>query len=154
MGKFTVIRDTREKKDHGWWFEENTHCLGTEVAKLDIGDYAIKGKENILCIERKESVAEFAGNCSEKRFFKELKSMANFPHKFLLLEFGWHQIELYPAGSGIPRKKWASIRIKAPHMKSIITKAQVDYGIHVLVCNDKKKAEEEAMRIMRYVNDI
>ena len=60
MDRFTVIRDTREKKDHGWWFEEDAYCAGTEVVKVNIGDYTIKDKENLLCIERKESVAELA----------------------------------------------------------------------------------------------
>ena len=60
MSKFTVIRDTREKKGHGWWFDESSHCTGTEVKKLDVGDYSIKGREEIVCIERKESVSEIA----------------------------------------------------------------------------------------------
>ena len=68
MTRFTVIRDTREKEGHGWWFDENAYCIGTEKTKLDIGDYSIKDKEHILCIERKESVSELAGNCGEKRF--------------------------------------------------------------------------------------
>ena len=54
MTRFTVIRDTREKEGHGWWFDENAYCIGTEKTKLDIGDYSIKDKEHILCIERKE----------------------------------------------------------------------------------------------------
>ena len=44
MSKFTIIRDTREKKGHGWWFDESSHCTGTEVKKLDVGDYSIKGR--------------------------------------------------------------------------------------------------------------
>ena len=63
MSKFTVIRDTREKEGHGWWYEEDAYCIGTEATKLDVGDYSIKDKEHILCIERKESISELAGNC-------------------------------------------------------------------------------------------
>ena len=106
MGRFTVIRDTREKEGHGWWYDEDAYCIGTEITKLDIGDYSIKDKEHILCIERKESVSEFAGNCGEKRFLRELKAMSSFPHAFLLLEFGWHLIEQYPVGSTVPKSKW------------------------------------------------
>ena len=86
--KFHIIKDTREKKGHGWWYDENAYCSGTTVAKVDIGDYAIEGMEHVLCIERKESVSEFAGNCSEKRFHAELKKMATFPFAFLIFEFG------------------------------------------------------------------
>ena len=78
MSRFKIIKDTREKKGHGWWFEEDAYCIGTEVSKVDVGDYAIEGMEHLLCIERKESVSEFAGNCGEKRFHRELEKMATF----------------------------------------------------------------------------
>ena len=106
MTRFHVIKDTREKDGHGWWYDENAYCSGTTKAKVDIGDYAIEGMEHLLCIERKESVSELAGNCSEKRFFKELERMGTFPHSFLILEFSWADIERYPEGSSVPRSKW------------------------------------------------
>ncbi len=154
MSKFTVIRDTREKEGHGWWYDEDAYCMGTESTKLDIGDYSIKDKEHILCIERKESIAELAGNCGEKRFLRELKAMASFPYAFLLLEFGWGQIDQYPVGSSVPKSKWKDIRIKGKYIMRVLISAQVEHGIHVLACGDKKKAEEIAFRIMRHVNDL
>jgi len=154
MTRFTVIRDSREKKGHGWWYGENPYCIGTEVEKLNVGDYSIKDKEHILCIERKESVSEFAGNCGEKRFLRELKAMSSFPHAFLLLEFGWHQIEQYPIGSSVPKSKWQDIRIKGKYMMRVIVSAQIEHGIHVMACGDKKRAEEIAFRIMRHVDDL
>ena len=154
MSRFTVIRDTREKEGHGWWFDENAYCVGTESTKLDVGDYAIKDKEHVLCIERKESVSEFAGNCGEKRFLRELKAMSSFPHAFLLFEFGWDQIESYPRGSGIPSSKWSSLRIKGKYMMRVIATAQIEHGVHVIACGDNKRAEEIAFRIMRHVNDL
>ena len=154
MTRFTVIRDSREKKGHGWWYDENPYCIGTEVEKLNVGDYSIKDKEHILCIERKESVSEFAGNCGEKRFLRELKAMSSFPHAFLLLEFGWHQIEQYPMGSSVPKSKWQDIRIKGKYMMRVIVSAQIEHGIHVMACGDKKRAEEIAFRIMRHVDDL
>jgi ERCC4-type nuclease len=154
MSRFTVIRDSREKEGHGWWYDEDAYCIGTEVEKLNIGDYSIKDKEHILCIERKESVSEFAGNCGEKRFLRELKAMSSFPHAFLLLEFGWHQIEQYPESSSVPKSKWKDIRIKGKYMMRVIISAQIEYGIHVMSCGDKKRAEEIAFRIMRHVDDL
>ena len=154
MSRFTVIRDTREKEGHGWWFDENAYCVGTETAKVDIGDYAIKDKEHLLCIERKESVSEFAGNCGEKRFLRELKAMSSFPHAFILFEFGWHQIEQYPIGSTVPRNKRSQIRIKGKYMMRVIASAYIEHGIHVIACGDKVRAEEIACRLMRHVNDL
>ena len=48
--RFTVIRDTREKKGHGWFFEDDgSYCEGTSISKLDVGDYSIDGLEHMLC---------------------------------------------------------------------------------------------------------
>jgi ERCC4-type nuclease len=154
MSRFTVIRDTREKKGHGWWYEEDAYCIGTEVGKVNIGDYTIKDKEHILCIERKESVSEFANNCSEKRFLKQLRAMASFPYAFLLFEFGWDQIDRYPEGSGIPESRWSGIRIKSKYMMRVIASAMIEHDIHVIACGNKMKAEEIAFRIMRHVYDL
>ena len=154
MSRFKVIKDTREKKGHGWWFEEDAYCIGTEVSKVDVGDYAIEGMEHLLCIERKESVSEFAGNCGEKRFHRELEKMATFPHAFLLFEFNWADIERYPHGSGIPQRAWSSLRIKGKYMQRVISSIQLQHGIHVIACGDKVRAEQIAFLIMRKVHEL
>ena len=151
MSKFTVIRDTREKEGHGWWFDESAYCNGTINTKLDVGDYSIEDMEHLLCIERKKSVSEFAVNCGQKRFHKELERMSSFPHAFLLFEFGWTDIDRYPQGSEIPKHKWKHLRIKNKYMLRIIANAQIEHGVHVLACGDQKRAEETAFRIMRKV---
>ena len=151
MTRFHVIKDTREKDGHGWWYDENAYCSGTTKAKVDIGDYAIEGMEQLLCIERKESVSELAGNCSEKRFFKELERMGTFPHSFLILEFSWADIERYPEGSSVPRSKWNSIRIKGKYVMRVLSTARLEHDVHVIACGNKKRAEETAFYIMRKV---
>jgi len=151
MSRFHVVKDTREKDGHGWWYDENAYCSGTTKAKVEIGDYAIEGMEHLLCIERKESMAELAGNCSEKRFFKELERMGKFPHSFLMLEFNWSDIERYPEGSSVPRNKWSSIRIKGKYVMRVLSTARLEHDVHVIACGDKKRAEEAAFYIMRKV---
>tara|TARA_R100001377_G_scaffold85332_2_gene71673 strand:+ start:461 stop:940 length:480 start_codon:yes stop_codon:yes gene_type:complete len=152
--RFQIIKDTREKKGHGWWYDENAYCSGTTVSKVDIGDYAIEGMEHLLCIERKESVAEFAGNCSEKRFHAELKKMSSFPIAFLIFEFSWADIERYPVGSSVPKYKWNEIKIKGKYMNRVITNARLEHGIHVIACGDKVRAEDTALYIMRKVYEL
>jgi len=154
MGRFQAIKDTREKEGHGWWFDEDAYCSGTTRTKVDVGDYTIEDMEHLLCIERKESVSEFAGNCGEDRFFRELEKMSTFPYAFILLEFGWLDIYRYPEGSGIPRPKWKSLRIKTKYMLRVISTIQLQYGVHVIACDNKKIAEEMAFRIMRKVHEI
>ncbi len=59
---FNIIVDTREQQP--WNFK----TYGTVSQKLDTGDYSIEGLENLVAIERKKSVNEFATNITEKRF--------------------------------------------------------------------------------------
>ena len=152
--RFHIIKDTREKEGHGWWFEENAYCSGTTKAKVNVGDYTVEGMEHILCIERKESVSEFAGNCVEKRFQRELDRMSTFPHAFLLFEFNWTEIDRYPEGSAIPQSKWSSIKIKGNYMKRVISSIQLENKVHVIACGDKKRAQEIAFLIMRKAHEL
>jgi len=154
VSRFTIIRDTREKKGHGWWFDEDAYCIGTEAIKLDIGDYSIKDKEHVLCIERKESVTELAGNCGEKRFLEQLKKMSSFPYAFLLLEFTWDSIYNYPIGTNIPLDKINKVKIKGEYIMRVLTSAQIEHSIHVIACGNQMRAEQIAFRIMRHVNDL
>ena len=139
-----------ELAEHAWLniTQEDIKDIGSPLSEL-----VKKDKEHLLCIERKESVAELAGNCGEKRFLRELKAMASFPHAFLLLEFDWHDIEQYPVGSRVPESKWSKIRIKGKYIMRVLSSAMVEHGIKVIACGNKKRAEETAFRIMRTVND-
>jgi len=57
-------------------------------------------------------------------------------------------------GTGIPNKKWKDLRITSSYIMRTLIAAQINFGIHVMACDDKKRAEEIAFRIMRYVNDL
>jgi hypothetical protein len=102
---FTVIRDDREKEGYGWTFSPHTTkdkikvCAGTRIARLGTGDYTLKGFESLLTIERKGSMAEFAGNMGSVAFEDELKRMANIKHSYVLLEFGMHDMANWPDSS-------------------------------------------------------
>lgn len=80
----TVLRDTREKEGHGYRFIKCDTCAGMEVAKLDFGDYAIKGHLDLIVIERKQSVSELTNNLGKERerFEAELQRIVNAGVKF------------------------------------------------------------------------
>lgn len=103
--RYTVIRDTREKAGHGWSFAASPSCAGTVVQKMDTGDYTLVGYEDVLTIDRKGSVSEFAGNLTQKRFERELERMASFKVAVVLLEFDFEEMARWPEGSGIPAAK-------------------------------------------------
>jgi len=110
VNKFTVIKDTREQ--NGWNFSKEGNCDGTVVEKLDTGDYSLKGLEDKFTIERKGCVAEFATNLFQERFYRELDRLNKFEHPYLILEFPFDLMEIYPKNSSIPMCKWEFVKIR------------------------------------------
>lgn len=146
---FNVIVDTREQKP--WTFALSSSVDNIISRDLKTGDYAIEGLEDILCIERKANVAEFAGNITEKRFTRELIRMEKFPYKFIILEFNYYAIDQYPMGSQIPKRLHAGIKVTGGFIMKFISEIQVKYGIHVVPCCNSVYAEHVATNIMKRV---
>lgn len=109
--RYTVIRDTREKEGQGWHFAPSTSCQGTVRRKLDTGDYTIEGMESLFTVDRKGSIAEFAGNIYQGRFARELERMASFKLAIVLLEFDYEDIVNWPQSSDIPRARWKYLKV-------------------------------------------
>ena len=123
--KFKVTRDSREQK--GWIFSENDKCLGTEISKLDTGDYTIKGMEDFFVIERKSNVSELASNLFQKRFHDELLRLDKFPHAYLILEFQLVDIINYPQSSNIPKHLWKNIKINGQQFLKLFNELQLNH---------------------------
>ena len=142
---YTVIKDTREQKGHTFPPHRRDRCIGTITEKLDTGDYSLIGLEDKLCIERKASVEELAGNLgvSRKTFYREIDRMVLFPHKYLLFEFDMSDILEFPnhPGSRIPDQKRKSVFINASFIMKCITEFQVEYGIPVIFCGSKENGK-------------
>jgi len=151
MSKYWIIKDTREKT--GWNFQESESCKGTKSQALETGDYSVEGLEDLLCIERKASVAELAANVTQKRFQNEIERMQEYKHAFIILEFSINDILAFPVGSNIPKKKWKYIKIKGPFILKKISEYQVKYNIHVIPCGNSSNAEYLAYNIMKKVKE-
>lgn len=112
--KFTVIRDTREQLNKGWNFIKHERCLGTDIKKLDTGDYTIKGLEKDFIVERKGAISEFVTNLFSDTFWRELDRLSKFEHPYLILEFPFEFLDSFPTGSGIPSFRWKTMKLKGP----------------------------------------
>lgn len=137
MKKISVIRDTREQ--NGWVFEESERCAGTIVDTLQTGDYTLKGFEELLRIERKGSIAEFASNVTQARFERELERLEDFPLAFLILEFDMADIALFPASAKLPPKALKNIKITAQFIMKRLMEFQVKYKTKVLLTGGRGK---------------
>ena len=142
---FNVIIDTREQ--HPWQFE----TIEKTIAKLDTGDYSLKGFENLFCIERKGSVSEFANNITEKRYVDVVERLSNVKYSFLLLEFDLYDLLRYPEGSNVPKRIRDKIRITPKFLLKKINELQIMHNIKVIFCGDPISAEIMALSIMRKI---
>lgn len=149
---FNVIIDTREQQP--WGFHTCELINDVIHRKLDTGDYSIEGLENIICIERKKSVSEIATNITTARFEKELIRMSKFKYKFLILEFDYYHIDIYPEGSDIPKYKWKKIKIRGPFIMKKLSEIATKYGIHVIACSNSTYANHIAINLMKRVWEI
>ena len=145
---FNVIIDTREQKP--WAF---AGC-NTINKKLDTGDYSIEGLENLLCIERKNSVSEIANNISESRFKAEIERMNDYLYKFILLEFSLQNVLDYPVNSNVPRRLWDKIKIRPAFILKFLTELQTKHNINVVFCDNPAAANQMAFSIIKRVNEM
>jgi len=144
-----IIIDTREQQP--WLFV--TKSANIISRKLDTGDYSIDGWEDKFCIERKKSVSELAKNIVEDRFERELERMSEFLYPFILLEFDYNDIAMYPEGSNLPKRVKSKIRIKEPFIKKRLCEIQIKYNIHIIFCTNVVYAENIAYGLMKQIND-
>jgi ERCC4-type nuclease len=142
---FTIIIDTREQ--HPWEFPLHA----TANRKLDTGDYSIEGLEDILCIERKNGVAEIANNMTESRFKDVINRMKTYKHAYILIECEYDQLMNYPIGSDVPKKAWGKIKISPAFILKFLTELSVQHNIHVIFCGSPSWAEKTALSIMKRV---
>jgi hypothetical protein len=136
--KYTVIRDSREKDGHGWWFSTTDRCHGTSAEyKLETGDYSLDGYEDIFTIERKGCVGEFKTNLCEDRFYRELERLAEFKYAYIILEFEMDDILRYPDSiKGITRKQKQYIKMGGYALLHKFIAMTIKYNIHVLFVGD------------------
>lgn len=148
--RFKIIRDTREQDGKGWKFRASANCTGMEIVKLNVGDYTVKGLEDILMIERKSfgDLWNTLGNpINYKRFLREMDRAKNHKVKYLIIEAtladvdgGYHW---YQRGIGKRKSKVTSANI---HAKLI--SLQVKHNVHVVFAGRMDKARVYARRVM------
>jgi ERCC4-type nuclease len=136
MPKYTVVRDTREQKNF-WQFDESPWCNETIEKALPTGDYSLLGMESFFTIERKYSTGEFSANVCEKRFERELVRLDKMDQAYLILEFGWDEIESFPQKSGIPSRFWKNLRVSPKFLRKRLIEIMSDYNIQVILAEDR-----------------
>lgn len=92
---YTIIRDTREQKGHGWIFDAHRpdrrppRCDGMIEETLQTGDYSMVGYTDIFTIERKTDFSELWGNYGSKKrpaFESEMERMSSLKYPYVIIE--------------------------------------------------------------------
>lgn len=158
LPEYTVIRDTREQKGHGWTFAAHSperrapRCAGTVVDTLQTGDYSIVGYTDILAIERKMDFSELWGNYSKAKrsaFENEMARMSDLKYPYIIIESSLTPdiMELSPPqfSKGVPGKsliRW-------------LMKLSAVYGVHIIptgACG-RKIAQMICEEVIRHEKD-
>ena len=147
--RFTVIKDTREQD--GWTFGAGKSCAGMDIGTLKTGDYTMRGYENILTIERKGSVAEFAANITQERFVRELERMRDYEFAFIVLEFTLDDIMRFPYGAGLPKSKIPFVRVRGPFILRRLMEFQINDPVKIILAG--RHGMDVAHHIFRRVLD-
>jgi len=152
--KFLVLRDTREKDGKGWKFNASQFCSGTLESGLKTGDYTLLGYEDVICLERKGSIIEWANNMMQERFFRELERMEKIRYPFILLEFSLKDIVDYPYCEGVPFSVRKKIKVSGAFLLRKLCEIQLKYKVKIILCGDKESAKSIALSLFkRIVNE-
>lgn len=158
LPSYTVVRDTREQKGHGWFFDAHTpdrrppRCEGTIVETMQVGDYSLVGYTDILAIERKFAFSELWGNYSAKKrsaFEKEMEKMSQMKHAYIIIESSLTPdiMELSPPqfAKGVPGKslvRWL-MYLTAKYDVKIIPAGQCGYRIAQMIFEEVVRVEKD-----------
>lgn len=147
-----VLYDTREKTPWKFDFydcEVEEHCLKT-------GDYSIKGKEDLVCIERKKSTGELSINIGLKwkPFNEELTRMSGYRFKFLICEFPIEYLDQFPKNSGIPKRMLDKLRITPQFLKKRLFDTCYRNEIELIFCSSREEAERKVYEILKAIDEI
>lgn len=89
-----------------------------------------------------------------KTFQKELERSKPFRFKYIICEFPYKHLDIFPSNSGIPSNKLKFIKISGNYLKSKINKIQEEYGIEFIFCSNEFEAQEKAIELMEKCYEI
>ena len=144
---FIIIIDTREKLP----FDFSIRGVQQEKTKLDTGDYAVKGLEHKLCIDRKVGAAELYSNVFQgyARFKKELLRMQDYERAIFVVENPYQEIIDFP--ESLPKRARAKVRFSSGDLVNKIEHIRDKYGVEFIFCEGRGNAQDIVFEILRDV---
>ena len=148
----TIICDTREHKEELYRILYQFDRIGVshEIHKLDVGDYMIKGKPNVV-IDRKKDLGELCSNVTQQheRFRRELIRAKAASIRFVILcEHGGsiHTIEDVKSWHN-PRSKISPKAVRGEQLYHSLCTIRDRYGVDICFC-DKRNTGRKIVEIL------
>jgi ERCC4-type nuclease len=136
-----LIVDTRERTP--WDFEGDQDFADVKYQKLDQGDYALEGMEDVCVIERKASGDELLNNFfkSKERFIAEMQRLQPCVCPAIVVEQTLAELRspdtYYINTSGRNRRsKYMPPAVVLDNLADIM----IQYGVHVIFGGDNAKS--------------
>lgn len=139
----SILIDTREKQPYQFPAGQPT-----SIKTLKTGDYTLAGFEDVIAVEKKRNVTEFAQSVAQKRFWRELDRMQAFPHKFLLLDFSFGELEGYPFTTDLPWYVKKKIKLRGGFLLKALARI-MSKGIMVCFTGSAKNSANLLMQLFK-----
>lgn len=148
-----IIQDTREKEP--WSLTSFASVSAQVVETVKAGDYVIQGKETLITIDRKKKAAELANNLGmyKERFERELERMQVYTHRYIICEFPYQKLLMFPKGSGLPTRIQRKVRAKGKFLVKQVERMSEEYGVEFIFCANRAEAQEKAMELFKEALD-
>jgi translation initiation factor 2 beta subunit (eIF-2beta)/eIF-5 len=145
-----ILQDTREQTP--WLFES----YAQKEATLAEGDYAIEGYHNLICIERKRTVVEIAGNLGKnyQRFLNEMNRMQKYRFRYVVCEFTEEMVLIYPKGTNLSKRIVSKIRMSGKFLMKRINEIIEQYGVEFVFCDNRYEAKNKAVELLLKAKSI
>ena len=142
-----IIQDTREKEP--WHLTSFASVSSQVVETVSAGDYTIRGKETLITIDRKKRPAELANNLGmyKDRFARELERMQRYTFRYVICEFPYEKLLMFPRGSGLPKRIQRKVRARGKFLVKQVDKMSEEYGVEFIFCNNRDEAQEKAIEL-------
>lgn len=143
-----ILQDSREKQP--WLFSNYVQ----ETTGLKTGDYQIKGYPFLITIDRKKLITELANNVVSKRFEKELIRMEPFRFKYVICEFPYKEVEMYPKTAKLPKKLKDKIKVTGRFLTKELGQLSENYCVEFIYCNTRYEAKQKAQELLEKSYEI
>lgn len=132
-----IIVDSREKKNSHILKYFITHDIDYVVQKMDVADYQIQGKDNLV-IDRKQNLDELARNLTNRsdhaRFWKEVRRAKEKNIKMIILcEHGGQIKDIKSVANWHSKYSPVSGR----HLMEEVYRVHIAYGVDFLFCDKR-----------------